>query len=202
MKKFFHNNWSLILIFTLSVLVVWPILMPGYFSHHDNLQAMRIFEMRRCFADFQIPCRWVPDMGFGNGYPLFNFYGPLSYYLGAVASFLLGYIWSAKLLFFLPLVFGGLGMYFLGKELFGKIPGTVSAILYLFAPYRALDSYVRGAVGESFALAIIPLVYYLYLRLIKTKEKKYRCKSNDFKSRRRSKETVKETWSSCKIKET
>ncbi|KKQ91855.1 MAG: hypothetical protein UT58_C0001G0030 [Microgenomates group bacterium GW2011_GWC1_39_7b] len=173
MKKFFHNNWSLILIFTLSVLVVWPILMPGYFSHHDNLQAMRIFEMRRCFADFQIPCRWVPDMGFGNGYPLFNFYGPLSYYLGAVASFLLGYIWSAKLLFFLPLVFGGLGMYFLGKELFGKIPGTVSAILYLFAPYRALDSYVRGAVGESFALAIIPLVYYLYLRLIKTKEKKY-----------------------------
>ncbi|QQG42208.1 MAG: glycosyltransferase family 39 protein [Candidatus Woesebacteria bacterium] len=171
--KFFLNNHFWILIFALSALVVWPLFMPGYFSHHDNLQAMRIFEMRKCFADFQIPCRWVPDMGYGNGYPLFNFYGPLSYYLGAVVSFILGYIWSAKLLFFLPLVVGGLGMYLLGRELFGKIPGAVSAILYLFAPYRALDSYVRGAVGESFALAIIPFVYYLYLRLIKTKEKKY-----------------------------
>ena len=112
-------------------------------------------------------------MGYGNGYPIFNFYGILPYYIGALASFVSGFIGSAKLLFFLPLVFGGVGMYLLAKELFGKIPGTVSGILYLFAPYRALDSYVRGAVGESFALAIIPFVFYFYLRLIKLKNRKY-----------------------------
>ena len=112
-------------------------------------------------------------MGYGNGYPLFNFYGPLAYYIGAAASFILGYIGAAKLLFFLPLVFGGLGMYFLGKELFGKVRGVVSAVLYLFAPCRALDSYVRGAVGESFALALIPFVFYFYLRLIKIRNRKY-----------------------------
>jgi hypothetical protein len=173
MKKFFLNNWPLILILALSGLIVWPLFIRGYFSHHDNLQVMRIFEMRKCFTDLQIPCRWVPDMGYGNGYPLFNFYGPLAYYIGAAASFILGYIGAAKLLFFLPLVFGGLGMYFLGKELFGKVPGVVSAILYLFAPYRALDSYVRGAVGESFALAIIPFVFFFLLRLIKLQNKKY-----------------------------
>ncbi len=112
-------------------------------------------------------------MGYGNGYPLFNFYGPVAYYVGAVASFVLGYIGAAKFLFFLPLVFGAVGMYFLAKDLFGKAPGLVGAILFLFAPYRALDSYVRGAVGESFALAIIPFVFFFYLRLIKIRDKKY-----------------------------
>jgi hypothetical protein len=112
-------------------------------------------------------------MGYGNGYPLFNFYGPLAYYTGALASYLLGYIGAAKLLFFLPLVFGAIGMYFLAKELFGKIPGITGAILFLFAPYRALDSYVRGAVGESFGLGLIPFVFYFFLQLIKTKKNKY-----------------------------
>lgn len=173
MKKFFLKNWPIILVLVLSSLVVWPLFMPGYFSHHDDLQVIRIFEMRKCFVDLQLPCRWVPDMGYGNGYPLFNFYGPLPYYIGAVASYVLGFIGAAKLLFFLPLVFGAVGMYLLAKELFGKIPGVVAAILFMFAPYRALDSYVRGAVGESFGLALIPFVFFFFLRLIKLKNRKY-----------------------------
>ena len=174
MKKFLLSNWPLILITVLSGLVTWPLFASGYFSHHDNLQVIRIFEMRKCFDDVQIPCRWVPDMGYGNGYPLFNFYGVLPYYIGALFSFFAGFIGAAKILFFIPLLLGGVAMYFLAKELFGKIPGTVAAVLYLFAPYRALDSYVRGDVGESFALALLPLVFYSFLKLIKSK------KRNDF----------------------
>jgi len=173
MKNFLKNNWRILLIIILSGLVTWPVFVSGYFSHHDDLQVMRIFEMRKCFADLQIPCRWVPDMGYGNGYPLFNFYGALPYYIGAAASYLLGFIGAAKLLFFLPLVFGGIGMYFLARELFGETPGLVGAVLYLFAPYRALDFYVRGDIGEGFALAIIPFVFYFFLKLIKSERKKY-----------------------------
>src|SRR3972149_9116352 len=110
MKKFLLKNWAMSLIVVLSIFTVWPLFVPGYFSHHDDLHVMRIFEMRKCLADLQIPCRWVPDMGYGNGYPIFNFYGVFPYYLGAIASFALGYIGAAKLLFFLPLVFGGIGM--------------------------------------------------------------------------------------------
>jgi len=173
MKKFFLSNWPLVVIFLLSFLITWPVFVPGYFSHHDDLQVMRIFEMRKCFSDFQIPCRWVPDMGYGNGYPLFNFYGPFAYYLGALVSFILGYIGAAKFLFFLPLLLGGIGMYYLAKELFGKVPGFTAGVLYLFAPYRALDAYVRGAVGESFALALIPFVFFFFFKLIKTREKRF-----------------------------
>lgn len=166
------NNLYLLVLTVLMLFIIWPIFAPGYFSHHDDLQVMRIFEMRKCLEDFQIPCRWVPDMGYGNGFPLFNYYGPFPYYIGGLASFILGFLNSAKLLFLISLVVGPFAMYFLGREVFGKTAGFVAAVLYAFAPYRALDIYVRGAIGESFAIALIPLVLYWSLKLIKKKELK------------------------------
>lgn len=163
------NNFPIILIVILSLLIIWPLFQSGYFSHHDDLQVMRVYEMRRCLSDFQIPCRWVPDMGYGNGFPLFNFYGVFPYYIGALLSLITGYIWAAKLLFLIPAILGGISMYFLAKEISGKNAGTVAGVLYLFAPYRALDLYVRGAIAESFALAIAPLMFCFSLRLLKEK---------------------------------
>ncbi len=174
MRNVIIKNWQLITITLLSVLITWPLFIPGYFSHHDDLQVMRVYEMRKCLEDFQIPCRWVPDMGYGNGFPLFNYYSVLPYYIGALLSFIFGFVVSAKILFLIPLLLGGISMYLLAKESFGdkQIALTVG-IIYSFAPYRALDSYVRGAVAESFALAIIPLVFYLFLKLIREKSYKY-----------------------------
>ena len=167
MLKIIAKYW-LVIFFTLSfVLVSWPLFLPGFFSHHDDLQVMRIFEMRKCLEDLQIPCRWVPDMGYGNGFPLFNYYSVFPYYLGAILSYILGYLGAAKALFLIPLVAGGVTMYLLARQLWGRLSGITAAALYLFAPYRALDAYVRGAVAESFALALIPLVFYFLLRLIK-----------------------------------
>jgi hypothetical protein len=172
MKKLF-KYWPLLAILALSSLIVWPLFMPGYFTHHDDLQVMRIFEMKKCLQDLQIPCRFVPDMGYGNGYPLFNYYNPLPYYIGGVLSFFLSYLLSAKILFFIPLLLAGLSMYLLVKEILDKQAAFLAAVLYLFAPYRALDSYVRGAVAESFAIALIPLVLYFALKLIKNASRKY-----------------------------
>lgn len=165
--------WPYIVLSVASVLIIWPTLMPGYFSHHDDLQVMRIFEMRRCILDFQIPCRWVPDMGWGNGYPLFNYYAVLPYYIGAVLSFFVGFIQSAKLLFLIPLVLSGISMYIFAREFSSKFASLAAATLYMFAPYKALDSYVRGDVAEMFATSIIPLVLYFLFRLIKTGNTKF-----------------------------
>ncbi len=167
MRKFLSNNWEILVVVALSLATAWPIFVPGYFSHHDDLQVIRIFEMRRCFTDLQIPCRWVPDMGYGNGFPLFNYYSATPYYLGAVLSYVLGYIGAAKALFFIPILIGGVAMYLLAKELFGKLPALTASTLYIFVPYRALDTYVRGAVAESLALAVVPLIFYFVLKLTK-----------------------------------
>ena len=128
--------------------------------------------MRRCFADFQFPCRWVPDMGYGNGFPLFNYYPPLPYYIGAVLSFAVGYLTAAKLLFLIPLIVGTVGFSLLAKQIFkDENTSLLATVLYLFAPYRALDTYVRGAVAESLAMALAPLMFYFALRLIRAPSK-------------------------------
>lgn len=159
-------SWHLLGLLVLSGFILWPLFLPGYFFHHDDLQVMRVFEMRKCFDTWQIPCRWVPDMGYGNGYPLFNYYSVLPYYIGAVFSYIGGFVWAAKVLFFIPLLLGGYGMYFLVRKLYGDWPGFTAAVLFQFAPYRALDGYVRGDVAEMFALSIIPFVFYYFLKFI------------------------------------
>lgn len=165
-KKISLLKWQLFLLLVLSIFILWPTFMPGYFFHHDDLQVMRVFEMRKCFDTGQIPCRWVPDMGYGNGYPLFNYYSVLPYYIGGVASYIFGFVGAAKVLFFIPLLIGGFGMYFLVRKLYGEWAGFTAGVLYQFAPYRALDGYVRGAIAESFALAVVPFVFYYFLKLI------------------------------------
>src|SRR3990167_8642937 len=154
MTKMIKNYWPILIILIFSIFIIWPIFRPGYFSHHDDLHVMRIFEMRKCIEDLQIPCRWVPDMGYGNGYPLFNYYNPFPYYIGGILSFIFGYVISAKILFFIAAILGGVSMYLLSKKLFGEWGGITAAILYQFAPYKALDLYVRGALAESFGIAI------------------------------------------------
>lgn len=173
MKKIALNNWSIISVVFFALAVSWPIFLPGYFSHHDDLQVMRVFEMRKCIEDFQIPCRWVPDMGYGNGYPLFNYYAVFPYFLGAILSFLTGFMWAAKLLFLIPILLGAVAMYLLAREMFNKPAAVFSSVLYTFAPFKALDIYVRGDVAESFAMAIVPLIIYFCLKLIRENNKKY-----------------------------
>lgn len=173
MKNILNKHWPIFIILALTLLISWPLFLPGYFSHHDDLQVMRIFEMRKCLEDFQIPCRWVPDMGYGNGYPLFNYYSVFPYYLGAFLSYFLGFLGAAKALFFIPLILGAVSMYILSKELFGIFGGISAAILYTFAPYRALDTYVRGDVTENFAIAIVPLCFYFAFKLINNGRIKY-----------------------------
>ena len=172
-RTFLIKNWQIILVIVLGLFVAWPLFVPGYFSHHDDLQIMRIFEMRRCFTDLQIPCRWVPDMGYGNGFPLFNFYGPLPYYLGAILSYMGGYIFSAKLLFFMATALGGITMYFLVKDFTDKNSALAASALFLLAPYRALDAYARGALSELFAISLLPLALFLFYRLVKNPKPLY-----------------------------
>ncbi len=168
LKTFFLQYKELVFLLLLSGFIVWPLIMPGFFRVQDYLQVIRIYEMRQCIEDLQIPCRWVSDMGSGYGFPLFNYYGVFPYYLGAVASYFLGFIGTVKLIFFLPLVLGGIFMYILVREVLNKEAGFLAAVLYLFVPYRALDIYVRGAISEIFAMTLMPLVLYFFLKLIKS----------------------------------
>src|SRR3989344_7252510 len=151
----------LVLLLIVSLPSFISLLKPGYFPMHDDIQAMRLLQMDKCLKDGQLPCRWVPDMGFGYGYPQFNYYAPLPYYIMEIFHLTgVGYLDSVKLGFALSLLVGTLGMYLLASSLWGRVGGVLSAVFYTYAPYKAVDIYVRGAMGEAWALAILPYLFW------------------------------------------
>lgn len=163
-----RNLIAVILVIIFSFGVCLNLLKTGYFSMHDDIQVMRLYEMEKCFLDGQIPCRWVSDMGAGFGYPLFNFYSVFPYYLGVFFRlFGLSYILIVKILFGLSLILSGVFMYFLTREFVGSLGAVVGAVFYVYAPYHAVDIYVRGALAESWAITFFPLIFLSVYKNIK-----------------------------------
>ena len=179
MKKFFKkinikSLWWVALIILIALPTFWRLLGSGYFSMHDDLQIGRLYQMDLCFRDGQIPCRWVPDMGYGYGYPLFNYYPPLPYYVGEIFHLLsFSFINSIKILVILSLIFSGIFAYLLGRELWGKYGGLVVAAFYLYAPYHAVDVYVRGALNEFWGLVFFPAVFWAVYKIISQDKKSF-----------------------------
>lgn len=174
LKKIFkHPNFlPLFVVLVFGVLAGKGLIGSGYFNMHDDLQMMRQLEMEKCFLSFQIPCRWVPDMGYGFGYPLFNFYPPLPYLVGEIFRATgISFVDTAKDLFILSFVASGITMYFLSREFFGRFGGVVSSVFYVWAPYHSVDTYVRGAMNESWALIFFPLILWTSYKLITSKSK-------------------------------
>ncbi|HOX96126.1 MAG TPA: glycosyltransferase family 39 protein [Candidatus Woesebacteria bacterium] len=158
-----------LLLFILLLPAVKDLLTPGYFTMHDDMQVFRLYELDKCIHDGQIPCRWVPDGGYGYGYPLMQFYPPMPYYPMELLTLLgLGYFWPVKIMFVLSILMSGWGMYLLAKEFFGKWGGIISSLLYVYAPYHSVDVYVRGAQNEAWGMVWFPFVLlFLYNLIVK-----------------------------------
>lgn len=164
-----------LIVLVLLVLPAFALLFqPGYFSMHDDLQAMRQLQLNKCFEDGQIPCRWVPDLGYGFGYPLFNYYPSLPYLVGQIYHWLgFSYLDIVKALGVTAFIITAIFMYLLGREFWGRLGGFVSAAFYTYAPYHSVDFWVRGAVNEFWAMAFYPAIFYTTYKLIQTHSKKY-----------------------------
>src|SRR3989339_622315 len=111
----------ILLILFFSILLSLPLLKPGLYIIHDDQQIARLFLFDKALKFGQFPVRWVDELGFGFGYPLFVFYPPLVYMVGEMFHFLgFGFIDSIKLVFFNSIFFSGIAMYVLIKELWGR----------------------------------------------------------------------------------
>src|SRR5574338_839363 len=99
------NTIPLIIVIFFGLLAGKGLIGEGYFNMHDDLQMMRQLEMEKCFLDGQIPCGWVPDMGYGYGYPLFNYYPPFPYLIGEMFRiFTIPFTLTVKLTFALSII--------------------------------------------------------------------------------------------------
>jgi hypothetical protein len=163
----------IIAVVVISIPTFWAMLRTGIYSMQD-FPYFRLVEYGKCLNDLQIPCRWSPDAGLGYGEPLFNFYGQASYFLGGFVHLLgFSYINSLKILFAFTLLGSGITMFFLAKRIWkDNWAALVSSVVYMYAPYRAVDVWVRGALPEAMSFVIVPLIIFHLDTFIETRKRK------------------------------
>lgn len=145
----------------------WALFVPGFFRVHDFTHAGRIAEMTRALEGGQFPVRWTANFGYGYGMPLFEFYGPLPFYVGAALYWLgLGIVPTMKALYFLTNALTVVGGYLLGKKLYGRSGGIIVAGALTLAPYRAMNLFVRGALNETWAIAFLPWILLAVIQIL------------------------------------
>lgn len=168
-------DWKYLLLVVFAAVVAGrTLLTPGYFNMHDDLQMLRQRAMEECILDLQLPCRWTPHMGYGFGFPLFNYYPPLPYITGEVFRlFSFSYVDTVKLTFLLSIVLSGVAMYVFGREFFGRLGGLLASVFYIWAPYHSVDIFVRGAMNEAWALIWFPLILWSSYKLINEAQFRY-----------------------------
>ncbi|MDD2822940.1 MAG: hypothetical protein PHQ59_02550 [Candidatus Daviesbacteria bacterium] len=157
LKKYLSNHlW--ILIVPLSFFAIRALLVPGFYGASDDLHIAWLFELDRLVKLGQFPPRFVPDLSYSFGYPLFNFVFPLPFYLAEVFH-LIGFslVDSIKAVFLLSVPLSGVLMYQFLKTFTSKSLSLAGAIMYMYSPYRSTDIYIRGAIGEIVAFIFLPL---------------------------------------------
>jgi hypothetical protein len=160
-----NKNFILLIIFALGLIGSYRLFRPGYFSMQDDMHIFRLEQFDQCAKDGQIPCRYIAEGGLGYGYPLFNFYSPLPYLLGETFHLVgFSFIDSIKLVFILTSLIRPIGIFLLSSIFFGTSGGLISAIIFSLAPYQAINSYVRGALAENLALALVPFIFYFSIK--------------------------------------
>lgn len=158
LKKLF--SFDLVVLTIITVLAVLGLFNSQYFTIHDDQHIARLYLLDQAIRQGSLYPRWVGGLGFNFGYPLFNFYPPLIYY---VAEFfhLIGFnlLWSLKLMIITGTFISSIGMYLLGKRFFDRKTGILAATFFTFFFYRSITIYIRGAWAEFFAMAILPFVF-------------------------------------------
>jgi hypothetical protein len=146
----------------LALLGVAPLFHAGFPGSHDgHHQIVRLMHFHRGLADGQIPVRWAGTALCGYGYPLFVFTYRLPFWVAELWYVASGSLGDAiKATFVITFVASGVAMYWFAHVLTAsRLAAFAAAALYLWAPYRFLDVYVRGALGEATAFVFVPLVY-------------------------------------------
>ena len=165
----------LVLLILISCLPLISILRTGVYQSGDfNIHLFNTMDFYASLSQGIFIPNWASELNATFGYPLFSFIYPLPYYIMSLYHFMgLSFINSVKLLLISSFIFSGIFMYYWIKDLFGKIPGFVSAVFYLFVPYHLIDMHFRVDVGEVLSFIFLPLSLLTIRKIIVDKQTKW-----------------------------
>jgi len=154
-----RRYWGVLAVLLLVIPTLYPLWIVTALPYsHDGIEhVFRTFELDVALrAGIWYP-RIFPDMGFGYGLPVLNFYSPLSYYIIELFHLMgTGYILAFKLTVTLAMLGAAISSYRLGKTLGGLRMGVLTALAYTYGPFHLHVAHVRGALPELLGMALVP----------------------------------------------
>ena len=163
------NKIFLLLILVLCLIPVISLFHPGLPITHDGQDHVaRIANFYQNLVEGNLIPRWAANLNWGYGHPILEFLYPLPSYIASAFHFLsFSLVNSTKIVYALGMILSFLFMYLWLSKFSSKQAALFGAVLYTYAPYRFVDVYVRGDIGENLAFAFIPLVLYFTYQLFK-----------------------------------
>ena len=164
MKK---SYLPLLAVILLSIIPLFDLLNPGLPITHDGQDhVVRIANFYQNLQEGILIPRWGENLNWGYGHPVMMFLYPLPSYFASIFHFFgFSFVDSLKLVFGASFILSGLTMYLWLRAFLSTPAAITGSVLYLYAPYRFVDLYVRGAIGEHVAFIFPPLVLYFLFRL-------------------------------------
>jgi len=174
-KVLFSKYKVVFLVVLLSMVAVTDLFHYGIPPTHDaEYHIMRFSQFYKVLSDGILYPRWAPDFNNGFGIPLFTYVYPFPNYAAAILHFLgFGFIDAFKASSIIAEVLGAILFYLWSKKFWGEMGGLISSVFFSFAPYHLLDIYVRGSIGEVWALALFPGFLWTYSEFLEKKRPQY-----------------------------
>ncbi|MGC9400491.1 MAG: 6-pyruvoyl-tetrahydropterin synthase-related protein [Anaerolineae bacterium] len=165
-----RSHWlTLLALLLLGLFAAHPLLIdPRLPEAHDvRFHLYRLVQLDEMIREGVFYSRWAPDMAYGYGYPIFNYYAPAAYYVAELFCLLgFSYTVALRLTFALALVVTALATYAWLRDLLDPEAALVAAAAYTAAPYMMILLLYRGALAELFALALLPAVLWATHRFL------------------------------------
>lgn len=156
---------ELFLVLCAVLLALWQLFAHGYPITHSTIFNLNwVFQFSQQFLAGQWYPRWLEQSFMGMGSPTFTFYPPMCMF--ATLPFVaLGWSVSESAVgsMVLATLIGGSGSYFYSTRIFREAKNVhfiaaIVASLTVLSPYFLENIYVRGAMGEVWAMAWLPWV--------------------------------------------
>ncbi len=156
----------------IAVPALWPLIIHGLPRSSDGrLHLLRLVLLDYHLRQGTLYPRWLPELLMGYGYPVFSFYTPASYYVAEFWHLVgLGFYGGLAAALGTMILAAGLGAWLLASDVLGSRspwPAIVAAAAYMYAPYLLTNVYVRGALPEVAAQAVIPWTFWSLRRVMR-----------------------------------
>ena len=160
-----------VLLLLLPLLAAFPLWGPGMVNTRGGGDSpfllQRTLDMAEALRYGHIPPRWMAHAAYDLGYPFFNHYAALPFYLsGGLTALGLSPILAIQATQTLGFLLAALTMALWARRVYGNRRAVLLAVAaYTFAPFHLVNVYVRGdSLSEFWAFVWYPLILWTLAR--------------------------------------